>query len=811
MKCSVCGYVINEGEIIPATGNHIFGDAGICTICGENNLSEGLQYTLNSDEASYSVSGRGTCTDTNIVIPAVYDGLPVTSIGYGAFSDCTSIISIIIPNSVTNIRSSAFSGCTSLESITLPFVGTNQAGTGSTYFGHIFGASSYQNNSKYVPSSLKTVVITDATSIGYGAFYSCKGLTNITIPEGVTSIDSYAFYGCSGIVEIDIPNSVTSIKQDAFRYCSNLIQIEGGISYVDKWIIKCDISVTTVILREDTAGIADNAFYGCEDLADLIIPDSVTSIGDYTFRGCTSLESIEIPDGVTSIGDYAFSGCTSLESVNFNENSQLTSIVDYAFNGCSNLFSIDIPDSVTDIGNYAFGSCTNLESVNFSENSQLASIGFSSFCNCSSLKSIAIPDSVTNISQSAFIGCTSLESITLPFVGGIFNSYFGYIFGALSYSDNSKYVPSSLKTVIVTGGTRIESYAFYNCIDIADITIPDSVTIVGNSAFEGCACLESVSFSENSQLTSMGSSAFKGCTSLKELTLQFIGATKDGTENTHFGYIFGASSYSYNSYYVPTSLKTVAILGGESIVQYAFYGCKDIISIIIPENVTSIGTSAFFGCSSLAEITIPESVTSIEHSAFFDCHSLISIIVDEDNAKYKSIDGNLYTKDGKTLIMYAIGKQDASYIITNSVSDIGSFAFHGCRGLTSITIPNSVTSIGTGAFYCCEGLTSISIDNGVTIIGNSAFAGCTSLENIVIPDGVTSIGDYAFSGCTNLTSITIPKSVLNIGGYAFNGCSKLTRITFGGTFEQWHYDIQRGANWNKNTGNYAVYCTDAIT
>ena len=214
-----------------------------------------------------------------------------------------------------------------------------------------------------------------------------------------------------------------------------------------------------------------------------------------------------------------------------------------------------------------------------------------------------------------------------------------------------------------------------------------------------------------------------------------------------------------------------------SISDYAFQFCTSLTSIVIPDSVTSIGEGAFAFCSSLASVTIPNSVTSIGDEAFSNCDSLTSITVDENNEYYKSIDGNLYTKDGKTLIQYARGKQATSFTIPDSVTSIGERAFYGCSSLTSVTIPNSVTSISDYAFKFCTSLTSIVIPDSVTSIGDDAFFDCKSLTSIEIPDSVTSIGDGAFYGCTSLTSIEIPNSVTSIGEYAFSYCSSLTSVT----------------------------------
>ncbi len=219
----------------------------------------------------------------NVVIKSEYSGLPVTSIGMGAFSGCSSLTAITIPDSVTSIGDWAFSGCSSLTAITIPD-----------------SVTSIGDYAFYGCSSLTAITIPDSvTSIGDEAFSGCSSLTAITIPDSVTSIGDEAFSGCSSLTAITIPDSVTSIGGSAFRGCSSL---------------------TAITIPDSVIIIGDEAFYGCSSLTTVTIPDSVTSIGNSVFSYCSSLTAITIPDSVTSIGDKAFRGCSSL-TVYCSENS----------------------------------------------------------------------------------------------------------------------------------------------------------------------------------------------------------------------------------------------------------------------------------------------------------------------------------------------------------------------------------------------------------------------------------------------------------------------------------------------------------
>ena len=198
------------------------------------------------------------------------------------------------------------------------------------------------------------------------------------------------------------------------------------------------------------------------------------------------------------------------------------------------------------------------------------------------------------------------------------------------------------------------------------------------------------------------------------------------------------TSIGERAFYNCDSLTSVEIPDSvTSIGEYAFEYCDSLTSVVIGDGVTSIGYSAFKGCSGLTSVDIGDSVTSIGRYAFSRCDSLTSITVSANNAEYKSIDGNLYTKDGKTLLQYAIGKTSDSFTIPDSVTSIGERAFYDCDGLMSVVIGGSVTSIGDDAFYDCDGLTSVVIGGSVTSIGNDAFYGCDRLTSITFEDTST--------------------------------------------------------------------------
>ncbi|WP_400233890.1 leucine-rich repeat domain-containing protein [Methanomethylophilus alvi] len=682
-------------------------------------------------------------SDDSYIIPD-----SVTSIGGGAFSGCSSLVSVTIPDSVTSIGQSAFFGCFSLVSVTIP---------------------------------------DSVTSIGQFAFYECSSLASVTIPDSVTSIGSDAFFGCSSLTSITIPDGVTSIGGWAFYRCTSL---------------------ASVVIGNGVTSIGDYAFYRCTSLASITIPDGVTSIGSYAFYECTGLRELTIPISVNAVGSNdspIFYGCTNIEKVTFTPGTGKG--YDYgtdSFSPYGNYYGytpwhysravlkeVVIEDGVTSIGDYAFSGCSSLASITIPDG--VTSIGDDAFYRCSSLASVVIGNGVTSIGSGTFYGCSSLVSLTVDEGNEAYRSVDGVLFSkdmkmlvqypagrsddqyvipdsVTSIGSNAFYGCSSLASVTIPDGvTSIGSNAFSGCSSLASITIPDGVTSIGSNAFSGCSSLASITIPDG--VTSIGSSAFRYCIGLKELTIPisvnavgsnsspiFYGCTNiekvTFTPGTGKGYDYGTgSSSSYRGYYGYTPwyysravLKEVVIEDGvTSIGSNAFSGCSSLASVTIPDSVTSIGSNAFYGCSSLASVTIPDSVTSIDSSAFSGCSSLASIT------------------------------------IPDGVTSIGDDAFYRCSSLASVTIPDSVTSIGGSAFYGCSSLVSVAIPDSVTSIGGSAFYGCSSLVSVAIPDSVTSIGYSAFSGCTRLKELTIPISVNAVGSNSypvFSGCTNIEKVTF---------------------------------
>ncbi|MBQ8658987.1 MAG: leucine-rich repeat protein [Clostridia bacterium] len=366
---------------------------------------------------------------------------------------------------------------------------------------------------------------------------------------------------------------------------------------------------------------------------------------------------------------------------------------------------------------------------------------------------LTIPDTVTSIENSAFSQCSSLTSITIPnSVTSIGNDAFGFEGRTepidVYITDMVAWCNIAFDGIFANPLWRDGNLHLNNQI-VKELKIPNSVTTIGNYAFNGCDSLMSITIPNS--VTSIGNSAFKACDKLTSIT--------------------------------------------------------------IPNSVTSIGKEAFFGCYSLVEVVNKSLHFTVEkdssENGFLGCYAL-AVYNNEDTftgTKLTNDNGYVVYTDGVEKILVGYCGEETALTLPSYITEINQYAFKYCSSLTSITIPNGVTSIGKEAFYYCANLTSITIPNSVTSIGDYAFNDCSNLTSATIGNGVTSIGSCAFIRCSSLTSVTIGSGVTSIGGWAFERCSSLRSITFTGTVEEWN-KIEKDTFWNSFVPATKVVCTD---
>ncbi len=487
-----------------------------------------VPMTASAAEAELSPTGAtsgktGNCTwslDGTVLTISGNGSMGHYGASFGAAPWGTAITRVVIKNGVTNIGNFAFLNCDKLSSVVIP---------GSV------------------------------TKIGMSAFDGCDSIKSFTIPDTVTEVRASAFSDCSGLENLTIGSSVTSDLDGAFFRCSSLsrITVSSGNPVYDS--------------RDDCNAIIEtktnSLLLGCKNT---VIPNSVTDIGNYAFYGCSNLVSVNIPDSVTSIASGTFNGCSGLSSITvssgnpvFDSRDNCNAIIKTKTNslvlGCKDTV---IPDSVTQIDQEAFIGNTGITGITIPDS--VTSIGYTAFEGCASLENITVPDSVKSIGYDAFSDTPWYD-----------NQPDGIVYaGKVAYEYKGS-CPASVE--IKEGTVGIAAYAFFDCSELEEVSIPDSVISIGVGAFDGTPWYDN-----------------------QPDGLVYAGKVVLGFKNP------------WDNYYESAEIDE----GTLGIADEAFSDCSDLEAVTIPDSVVYIGAYAFDSCENLASVTIPASVTTIGNFAF---------------------------------------------------------------------------------------------------------------------------------------------------------------------------------------------------
>lgn len=591
------------------------------------------------------------------------------------------------------------------------------------------------------------------------------GITIDGIDFSVTSIGENAFRYFP-LVVVDIPDTVRTIGMGAFSGCEKLRFVK---------------------MSKSTITIGAAAFCDCSSLNEITIPETVNTIHQCAFASCSSLQSIIIPEKVEEIEGVAFKGCESLSSITIMGNK--TRIAYSAFYGCNNIQSLTIPKRLKKRCFSEVMSCSIVyidgENKDEQEYLELDSKGI-----LEEIKDAVVSEfksenekkeEWTKEEIKLFACMVAIEAVialiiccvvcyTMISKGNAFFADRDYEMAVTKYSSAVK---------IPTLSIIDKSEAFYNlaiCNEIGFGTIKDY-----NKSFEYYR-----------------KAARRGKVEAKEKIARCyetgeLGVEKDINKSIK-KYVEISEEHLQ---YINVGKNKVSIFGGD----YTSEAKKIILSSRHKKSkVVSIEDRAFEGSNNLVEIVIPNSVTSIGVESFSNCLSLKSIVIEDGNPVYDSRENcNAIIETKTNTILFGC----MSTTIPESITTIGSEAFSGCDSLAFIFIPQSVKTIGDRTFLKCTSLETITIPGNVLTIGVGAFEKCYHLDSVVISEGVESIGDGAFIECFSLSTITIPRSVKYVGDWVFDSCTSLVSIYYNGTQQQWD-SITKGNGWDYQV----VHCTD---
>jgi len=795
-------------------------------------LSETEDYVFAIDEAGAEATIISYKKDeSEVVIPSLYQGLPVTTIGAYAFTE-KNLTEITLGENIKTVGKFAFKGCDILTSLTLSpnvtMLGNGalaRSGIGQECI-DLNGSDIFliENGALYdskmgrlltcFESGEDFAVREGTVYIDACAFERASALKHIVFPEGLRRIEQLAFSGCYSLEEANFPKSIDVIGYRAFS-CSTdehpsalrTVQFAPGcqLSEMQEYVFENNASLISFSFPDKVLSLCEGAFIGCASLAELTLPQGLTEIPDELCLGCSSLKIVSIPSTVEKIGYNAFRDCVNLENFDF-----------------SNIF---------EIGSSAFENCIALAEVVLSD--KLVTCDSMAFSGCIAVKRLVLPSTLENLGYWAMSGMTKLEEITLPLICGEGHNRLWNYLGSMHTQSLQKItinsavtaIPdsyfaelASVKEIVLPEGLQtISAGAFSSCVSLTTLVLPSSLKYIGNSAFFRCSSLSAIglpqglteidfwAFSECSSLASidlpaslkrLGGGAFRDCTLFKSAILpdnmEYVGGGV-------FAGCFGITelqvplsddealsptniqnyTQNYSGNYVDNVMKVTVSPGTKVIPRWAFNNMDKLVDLTFPSSVTRFDDDALVFIRNIKKLDI--SCTSDYGRGILNgCDSLQELTLNMCDDPADDQPGYL------GYFFWNMSSRNSDYentsikklVIKSANKVLGNNSFAGAKALEVISLPATLDAISNRLFYGCTSLTDVAVPSGVIRIGESAFAGCEALQAVGIPEAVDAIGNSAFRNCTSLRTVDIEEGskLYSLGNSIFENCIALENI-----------------------------------
>ena len=707
------------------------------------------------------------------------------------FKGCSSLKSIVIPESVDRFFDQVFADCTSLESIKMP---SKMLSIGFALFKNC--------------TSLKSIVmpIVDNDWVGMGYFENCSSLETIVLPEGYTSIAFDALKGCSSLKNLSLPSTFCNFYTESMKYSPKIENItldEGNTYYkmVDNVIYNNDMShlVYYMPTKEDTSFdvpenvniIYNHAFYNSQNLQKVKMPASLSLISNFAFGNSKALKYVDMSQvKFKEINDYTFENCTQLDSISMPESIVL--IGEGAFKNCSNMADIKLYERIRSIEKDAFKGCKNLKNISFK--TEGLELGKGAFQDCVKLDSIEMNVSTINFNDSVFVGCNDLRAIKISCSP---NNTHQYENSYLLPIDENGNVTENNRILYVNKSSLDEykNHPYYskaskilkikastnkNVIEFEDPEVEKICTKNWDFDNDGFFTMEDAAMVSNLECAFKYNEVIKSFNELK--------------------YFTGLEILNESEFERCVNLESITLPEHLQILPSAFFtNCRNLKNVVLPDGLLLISDNAFFECNNLREISLPQTVQSIEFAAFSGTmiesfvlprdlkrldgnvflggEFLRNVTIDEGNNNFVKKDGVIYNSSMDQLVWYPPYLTNIEFAIEEGVTDINISAFTSNNIIRKITMPSTMKSAGILSFAMCSNLEEVVFNDQFEQLGEYAFAYDSALKKIILPESLTNIPAGAFGMCVNLSEIKISNNTEYIGETAFAYCYALKEFT----------------------------------